>query len=110
MDLVLSGVAISNITIYIKKIKINVKYKTIYNLRNEHIQQLLDSCMGNLHGNSVDKLIALFKQTKNVSFVYLLHKYNSGFLTFHKNPRDKDEQVLKLLNHNVGYDHESIHQ
>jgi hypothetical protein len=65
MDLVLSGVAISNKTIYVrKKFKINVEYKTIYNLRNEHIQQLLDSCMGNLHGNLVDKLIALFKQTK----------------------------------------------
>jgi hypothetical protein len=41
--------------------------------------------MGNPHGNSVDKLLALFKQTKNASFVYLLHKYNSGFVTIQKN-------------------------
>jgi hypothetical protein len=42
--------------------------------------------------------------------VYLLHRYNSKFVTFCKNPRETDEQVLKLLNTNVGYNHESIHQ
>jgi hypothetical protein len=27
-----------------------------------------------------------------------------------KKPRETNEQVLKLLNHNIGYDHKSIHQ
>jgi hypothetical protein len=69
MDHALSGVTISNITIYIRKrFKINVECKTIYNLRSEHIQELLDSYMGNSTGNSVDKLIALFQNTKKCHF------------------------------------------
>jgi hypothetical protein len=51
-------------------------------MRNEHINNIVNEVSTSTGGSSVDKLIALFKNTDNVSCLYLIHKYNSGFVHF----------------------------
>lgn len=87
-ELIQCGTNDSNIKIYIStQYKINVKISTIYNMRMNHIQHIIDLCSEDPTGSSVDKLIALFKNTKDVSCVYLLHKYNSGLVRYRKNKK-----------------------
>jgi hypothetical protein len=92
MELVQSGIPISNITIFITiHYKINADYGTLSNMRNDHIQELVDMCKAKPGGSSVDKLITLFGNTKNVSYVYLLHKYDTGLVTMRKKQGGKNK-------------------
>ena len=78
-----------NINTVIEHIKqryqINVDYNTIYNIRQNVIDGLMLNCTETPYGSSVDKLISLFKSMNNVSFVYVIHRYDSGFVTYRRN-------------------------
>jgi hypothetical protein len=80
MDLVASGSSVGTIQIFIRASHdVNVSSQTIKMMRNEHIDNIVNQVSAHPGGSSVDKLIAFFKNTDNVSCVYLKHKYNSGF-------------------------------
>ena len=110
-ELIICGTSDVNIKIYVfSQYKIHVKVLTIYNLRMTHIQHILDLCSEDPSGSAVDKLISLFKNTPDVSCVYLLHRYNSGLVRYRKNKRRADTDIIN--NNNLqdghGYSNESI--
>ena len=80
-----SGHGIPSIQSFIKiSHNVNIDYQTIYNMRLKSIDNLIKQCKETPYGSSVDKLISLFKVTKSVSFVYIIHRSNSGFVTYRK--------------------------
>ena len=110
-ELIICGTSDVNIKIYIfSQYKIHVKVLTIYNLRMTHIQHILDLCSEDPSGSAVDKLISLFKNTPDVSCVYLLHKYNSGLVRYRKNKRRADTDIINFnnLQDGHGYSNEII--
>ena len=94
----------SNITTIMNHIKThhgyNVEYQTIYNIRNAAISAMIKSVSKHPGGSSVDKLINLFEVTKNVSFVYTVHRYDTGFVTFRKNRNESIQEYIHSLNDN----------
>ena len=97
LDMIKSGIPLANISIYVRnKYKINIDQKTIYNFRLDHIKELIDDCSNSPFGSPVDKLVKLFENSKNVSYVYLTHDIQSGFCTHRKNPKEKNKQVIRL--------------
>ena len=110
-ELIQCGSNDSNIKIYVySQYKINVKVCTIYNMRMNHIQHILDLCSEDPSGSSVDKLISLFKNTEDVSCVYLLHQYNSGLVRYRKNRTRIDTDIINNnnLDSGHGYSNETI--
>jgi hypothetical protein len=98
-ELIQCGTNDANIKIYIySQYSIHVKIGTIYNMRMTHIQGIIDLCSEDPGGSSVDKLIALFKNTPDVSCVYLLHKYNSGLVRYRKNKKRIDHDIINNSN------------
>ena len=80
---------ISTVIAHIKqRFNVNVNYGTVYSIRSKFIDQLIHICNDKPYGSSVDKLITLFKSMNNVSFVYVIHRYDSGFVTYRKNKSD----------------------
>ena len=75
-----------------------------------HIQHIIDSCSEDPGGSAVDKLIALFKNTEDVSCVYLLHKYNSGLVRYRKNKKRIDTDIINNdnLQSGHGYNNDTI--
>ena len=107
--LVHSGSSVRNIQIFIKgTFNISVSYSCIYDIRNSCINDLIDKCSELPYGSAVEKLIGLFKNSPNVSFVYVLHNYNSGFVTFSMNKMEKakHKQALESLKSDIPNDSE----
>lgn len=101
MSLLESGININSIITHIKSIhNLNIEYQTIYNMRNVAISHLIDAISSNPGGSSVDKLISIFSASKNVSFVYTVHRYDSGFVTFRKNGNQSITEYIHGLNNN----------
>ena len=65
--------------------QIDVDYNTMYNIRQNVIDGLMHNCSETPYGSSVDKLISLFKSMNNVSFIYVIHRYGSRFVTYRRN-------------------------
>ena len=76
------------------EIGINIDYDTIYSIKMDQMQGLLDDCKGDPSSSAVGKLISIFKNSPNVSFVYIIHRYNSGFVTYHKTKREKQLEKM----------------
>ena len=94
-QLISSGTSIPTIQFIMKhQFNVNLDYSTLYNMRVTHIDNLLKSCSLDPQGSSVDKLISIFKQTKSVSFVYIKHRYNSGFVTYRKNRHNHTSEQI----------------
>lgn len=107
--LVHSGSSVRNIQIVIKgTFNVSVSYSCIYDIRNSCINNLIDNCSEVPYGSAVEKLIGLFKNSPNVSFVYVLHNYNSGFVTYAMNKLEKakHKNALQSLNSNISNDSE----
>ena len=73
---------------------LNIDYDTIYSIKMDKMQGLLDDCKNDPSSSAVGKLINLFKNSPNVSFVYIIHRYNSGFITFRKTKKEKQLEKL----------------
>ena len=78
--------------------KINVSYQTLYNMRMNKIKDLLNLCSKDPYGTPVNRLIQIFTNTENVSFVYVLHKKDSGFVTFRRNRNQSIQQYVDEAN------------
>ena len=96
-----SGMYIPSIQTHIKKHhNFNVDYHLIYKMRTKKFDELIYGCVQSPQGSTVDKLIKLFERTKSVSFVYIKHVYNSGFVTFRKKRNNQKEQYVTDINNN----------
>ena len=49
---------------------------------------MLDETVSNPYGTPIDKMIQYFTHKKDVSFMYVMHDMNSGFVTYRKNKND----------------------
>ena len=97
-SLIEAGHDIPSIQMFIKsRYNIFIDYHTIYKYRVNSIESLLKSCNEKPYGSSVDKLISLFKVTKSVSFVYIIHRSNSGFITYRKSRNDSLKEYQSIL-------------
>ena len=95
--LVQTGTSCQNIIIYIySTFNVSLAYKTVYNIRNNYINDIIDQCSDDPAGSSVNRLINLFKNSNNVSFMYVMHDYNSGFVTHAMSKKQKQ----RLLDRN----------
>ena len=96
------GSPISNIVLALHATyHINVSWQTIYNIRTNQVAKLLEKCSDDPQGSSVDRLLAIFKCQKNVSFVYTLHNFDSGFVTYRKSKKKKLEKQITNDNTNL---------
>ena len=68
----------------------------MYKYKDKVLHELLRDTSKTSYGTTVEKLIANFNQKTDVSFTYVLHDYNSGFVTYRKNKDDNldNETVL----------------
>ena len=78
--------------------KVNVSYQTLYNMRMNKIKDLLNLCSKDPYGTPVNRLIQIFSNTENVSFVYVLHKKDSGFVTSCRNRNQSIQQYVDEAN------------
>ena len=62
----------------------NVDYHTVFNIRLMLTNSVIGDYVKNKSKFKVNNLIAYFKQMKSVSFVYIIHNYDSGFVTYRK--------------------------
>ena len=90
--------------------KINVSYQTLYNMRMNKIKDLLKQCSKDPYGTPVNRLINIFTNTENVSFVYILHRKDSGFVTFRRNRNESIQQYVNSVNirESTGFSERSI--
>ena len=88
----------------------NIDYQTIHNLKLNHVNKLITECGGNPASNAVDELIKIFESIENVSFTYILHNYNSGFVTYRKNRNENQKYMFtNTFSHtNDNYFHNSV--
>ena len=101
ISMINSGSNIPSIQHFLKhQYKVNVDYSTIYNIRNKLIQDIIRSCSGNPSGSAVDRLINLFRHTNSVSFVYIIHRYNTGLVTFRKNRNQSIREYISQFHEN----------
>jgi hypothetical protein len=70
-------------------------------MRNNCIDDMIESCSERPYGSSVDKLIALFSATPNVSWIYILHNYDSGFVTHTQTSTQKERRSRALHQTNL---------
>jgi len=63
------------------KFNLNVTNDQIRKLRDQHMESLLDGASRSPYGSSAQKLIAFFTSLSDVSFIYMMHHPNSGFVT-----------------------------
>ena len=75
---------------------INIDYDTIFSIKIDQMKGLLEECSDDPSCSAVTKLIKLFQNSDNVSFVYILHRYNSGFVTFRKTAKEKRLEKLPI--------------
>lgn len=75
---------------------INIDYDTIFSIKIDQMKGLLEECSDDPSCSAVTKLIKLFQNSDNVSFVYILHRYNSGFVTFRKTAKEKRLEKLPV--------------
>ena len=61
-----------------------VSSSTIKSEQNMELDNLYDDVSKIRHGKSVDQLIALFQAMPNISYVYVKHDVDSGFVTYNK--------------------------
>jgi hypothetical protein len=111
MDLVASGSSISSIQIFTRASHdVNISTLTIYFMRNEHMNDIVNACSLYPAGSSVDKLTALFKNIEKFSCVYLLHKYDTDFAHFRKNKKKFEELLIEdtLAQKAFGHNKKSI--
>lgn len=103
------GTPVKLIERFIKvQFKKNISYHTIYKIFTDNLTNQFDVCCKNASKSSVDKLISLFETYKNVSYVYLIHKYDSGFVTYRKSPKTKNLEKELNLSHDIGVTEENI--
>ena len=67
----------------------NVDYHTVFNIRLLQINNIIGNFVTNKSQSKINNLIAYFKQMNSVSFVYILHNYDSGFVTYRKKKKSK---------------------
>ena len=80
-----SSTSIPTIQNYIRlEYKKNISYHAIYNIQKTVIDEVLKQICNNPSASPVDKLIGLFNSYENVSFIYLIHKYDTGLITHRK--------------------------
>ena len=72
-----------------KKFNLNVSTAQIRQLRNDTINERIHDINQSPYGSSADKLIKLFETFHDVSFVYVMHNFSSGFVT-HRKHKKKD--------------------
>ena len=101
----------------IKLVKENYGYTlspdALYKMRSKYYTPLLDGVEKQPYGSSVDKLLAEFKTREDVSFIYVTHDVQSGFVTHkatkHHINRKKRDIISKQKNvtfvHDVTYVH-----
>ena len=83
-----SGTSVPNIKHFVRvNFKVHISESTLYNMQYKQIQTLLNKCFSQPYGTPVDTLTNIFSTSKNVSFIYVVHRHNSGFVTFRKQQR-----------------------
>ena len=107
-----SGINTTNIMLYVhEKHGKNIDYQTIHSMKMSKINKLIEDCGLDPGGSSVDQLIKIFSSMENVSFTYIIHRYNSGFVTCRKN---RGESMQEKINNIFGnndkdeYFHKSV--
>ena len=99
-----AGIQTTNIILYVhEKHGKNIDYQTIHSMKMSKINKLIEECGLNPGGSSVDQLIKIFTSMENVSFLYIIHRYNSGFVTCRKN---RGETMQEKINNVLGTDEE----
>ena len=76
----------------------NLTYDMLYNMREICIDELLNKCGNEPYGSSIDKLIRLFSKTNNVSFIYIIHNFQSGFVTRRQTNSEKINASQRIQN------------
>jgi len=87
---------------------ISIRDSTLYSIQLENLSLLVDGTAEELQRNPsllgpAQKLITLFKNMPSVNFMYVTHKIDSGFVTYHRG-RTKSNDASE-----VGVDDESIY-
>ena len=84
-QLVQGGIACQAIIFLIKtEFDELVSSSTIKSEQNMGLDNLYDKVSKITHGKSADRLIALFQAMPNISYVYVKHDVDSGFVTYNK--------------------------
>ena len=80
----------------------------LYKYRNKMLYGMLDATVNTPYGTPVDKLIYHFTNKKDVSFMYVMHDMNSGFVTYRKNKTENssketlvDESFISVYKNSV---------
>ena len=93
LKLVESGATNNVITNYISsEYHVTLSLHLIQSLRTDRINGIIESWEDSAaSASSVDRLLNIFKSMQDVSFIYVKHHYESGFVTYHRN---KSEQSV----------------
>ena len=80
-----NGLSISNIIVAVKSIyNCNISQNTIKKYQFDELDSLYDEVKKIPHGDTAKRLIKLFESMNDVSFVYVKHNFDSGFVTHQK--------------------------
>ena len=77
------------VNLVMEQFKTTLTEGDLYKYRDKVLHQLLSDTSKTPYGTPVDKLIQSFSKKSDVSFTYVLHDYESGFVTYRKNKDDK---------------------
>ena len=75
---------------------VSVSEKLINRYRHKMMYDVLNECNDKPYGSPVDRLIALFTARNDVSFVYITHHMESGYVTHRKNKSGKQSSKVNV--------------
>ena len=68
----------------------------LYKYRNKVLYSMLNDTVKEPYGTPIDKLIHYFSNKRDVSFMYVMHDMDSGFVTYRKNKTDTSSNQSEI--------------
>ena len=90
------------VSLLFKQHNVTVSEATLYHERNKLLYSLVDNAANHPYGTEVDQLINEFKEKDDVSFIYVLHNKNTGFVTYTLSRHEKQQQQNTQFVYDVG--------
>ena len=86
------------VQLLLREYGLTVSENTLYHERNKNLYPLFSNGEGNICGTEVDQLLKEFEQKDDVSYIYVLHEKNTGFVTYtlttHEKSRPNDTSFV----------------
>jgi hypothetical protein len=96
-QLISSGSGTTSIVNHVcTEFQIVVSHQQIQALKIKHVDELILASGEDPSGSAAERLIQIYKHDDNVTYIYVKHRIDSGFVTYRKD-RNSQSEVMKVM-------------